>query len=59
MTKLKSIPFKWNPKIHHFNHTLYPDFLYKQIYQIQYFLFDSFHPLYYHFLPLGHVGVEV
>ena len=56
---MKSIQFKWNPKIHHFNHKCFLELLLKLISQIQFFLFNYFHPLYYHVLPLVHVGVAM
>ena len=59
MIKLKTIHFKWNTKYCHCNQKLYLAFLLKHIYLIQFFFFDSFYPLYYHVLLLGHVGVKV
>ena len=59
MTKLKEKYFKWNTKMNHGNNKWYLVLLLKMISQIQFFLFDYFHPIYYHVLPLGHVHVKV
>ena len=55
MKLLKSKHFKSNLKIHHCNHKWYLESLLEPIFQIQCFLFDYFHRLYYHVLSFGYV----